>query len=383
MANTFLKAREIANAMLVRLEENLIMPMLSNRQYSDTFANKGDTIQIPRPVYGLAEDFTSSISIQDIENTAVNVQMNKLVDYSVAVTSLEEAIDSYNFQNQVIIPGAQAINEKINKEMLALAKKVPYFSGTAGTTPDALEDFAAIRSALNKQKVPVTNRKGVWDVDADSKFTLIDAIVNAEKSGSTMALREGSIGRIQGFDNYWAQSVYVHTAGGYTALTDVTATVDVDNNAVDTDGFIYSVATLTSAAGTSTAKLLEGDLLTIDGKTYVVWEDTLSASSGVVSVKLYPSLTADITDEAVTFADQTAGGHVANIGFHPNAFVFVNKPLKPAQGTDSYTVTSPTSGVSLRVTISYDQTQKKQVISIDTLYGIKCVFPELAHVRLG
>jgi hypothetical protein len=309
--------------------------------------------------------------------------MDKIADYSISLSSKEMALDGFRFNEDFLVPAGQAIAEKINSEMLSLAKKVPYFSGTAGTTPDALEDFAGIRTGLNKQKVPSFNRKGVWDVDADGKFTLIDAIVNAEKSGSTAALREGSIGRIQGLDNYWSQGVYTHTAGAYTALDDVTATVDIADNATDTDGFIYSVATLTSAAGTSTDKLLEGDLLTINGKTYTVWEDTLAASSGVVSVKLYPSLSENITDAAVTFADQTAGGHVANVGFHPNAFVFVNRPLAVAPGTDSYVATNPRNGMSIRVTRAYDVNTKKYIMSIDTLYGVKCVYPELAHVRLG
>lgn len=42
-------------------------------------------------------------------------------------------------------------------------------------------------------------------------------IALAEKSGSTQALRKGSIGRIQGLENYMSQQVAVHKAGTFTA----------------------------------------------------------------------------------------------------------------------------------------------------------------------
>ena len=60
---------------------------------------------------------------------------------------------------------------------------------------------------LNKAKVPVTPRHGVWSPEALADFQTVDAIVHAEKSGSTEALRAGSIGNIFGIDNYMAQGV--------------------------------------------------------------------------------------------------------------------------------------------------------------------------------
>ena len=73
---------------------------------------------------------------------------------------------------------------------------------------------------LNTNKVPVAGRVAVWDPEADANFTTIDAIVNAEKSGATAALREGSIGRVFGLDNYMAQGVKQHTTG-ITKATDI------------------------------------------------------------------------------------------------------------------------------------------------------------------
>ncbi|MPM97172.1 hypothetical protein SDC9_144345 [bioreactor metagenome] len=75
------------------------------------------------------------------------------------------------------------------------------------------------------------------------------------------------------------------------------------------------------------------------------------------------------------------GSHTANLAFNPNAFAFVTRPLVTPQGVQSY-VTSY-NGVSLRVTRGYDMKYKKEMLSMDVLYGYKTMYPELACRYLG
>ena len=111
------------------------------------------------------------------------------------------------------LAGAGRLAEKINADGLALYADVPYCCGTAGTTPGELADLAAARRALNVQKAPASSRVAVWDPEADAKFTQLAALVNAEKAGSSQALREGAIGRVYGMDNYMSQAVRQHATG--------------------------------------------------------------------------------------------------------------------------------------------------------------------------
>ncbi len=378
-----LTAKLIAKRALPILQENLVFPALVNLDYSNTFTKKGDTIQVKRPSVFVADEFGTSINLQDINPNPVFVKMDKIADVSVEVTAKELALELEDFANDVLNPALVAIAEKINADGLNLYKYVPCFEGASGTTPDGLDDLANARKALNTAKSPMMDRNAVWDPDADAKLSIIDAIVNAEKSGSTAALKEGAIGRIQGLNNYMSQAVKTHTAGDYTALTDITATVDIVNNAFDTanTGLEYSIATLTSAAGTSTAKVLKGDIMTIAGNQYTTLEDSAAAVAGVVSVKLFPALAANITDEDVTFADVTARAHVANVAFNKNAFGFVTRPLDPAPGTESSVESF--GGLTIRVVIQYDIDTKKTVMSMDVLYGWAPLYPELAVRILG
>lgn len=385
MANSELTMQNIAREALPILEEQLVFPNLINKDYSNDFVKKGDTIQVKRPAVYVADEFDgSAINLQDINPHPIYVKMDTIADVSVVITSAEMALEMHDFVNDVVNPAISAIAEKINQDGLNQYKYVNSFVGTSGTTPDDLEDIANARGKLNNNKVPMAGRNGVWDADADTKLSIVDQIVNAEKSGSTEALREGAIGKVQGINNYMSQGVKTHTAGLYTALADVTATVDVSAvNATDTTtGYKYTPVALTSAAGASTATLLKGDILTIGTAQYVVIEDTAAAIAGVVTAKLYPQLSADLAAVAVTFADVTASAHVSNLAFHPKAFSFVSRPLEaPQSGVESYTTSY--NGLTIRVTKGYDMTSKKETISFDVLYGYATPYPELATRILG
>lgn len=368
MGNSFLTVQEIAREALVRLENNLVMRQLVHTDFSNEFAKKGDTIKVKIPATFEANDFEGTITTQDINEGEVPVTLDKIADVSVAVTSKELTLSIDDFGFQVVEGAMQALAQKIDHTLTGLYADIPYFYGTAGQTPNSLKDISGVRKILNNNKVPNVNRRLVFDPEAEAELIVLDAIVNAEKSGSTAALREASMGRILGFDTFMDQNVRTHIAGDYAALTDVTATGEAGSNTV----------TLESAAGTSTGKLNKGDLLVINGQQYVVTEDTAPAVSGTLTAKVYPNLKSAYNGAPVTFV----GDHVANLAFHRNAFAFVNRPMAlPSGGADGYVETY--NGLSIRVTRGYDMKTKQETISFDILYGVKTIHPELAARLLG
>ena len=74
-------------------------------------------------------------------------------------------------------------------------------------------------------------------------------------------------------------------------------------------------------------------------------------------------------------------GGAQNLVFHENAFAFVTRPLIAPAGVESY-VTSY-NGISLRVVRGYNMQYKKEMLSMDVLYGYKTMYPELACRVLG
>ena len=371
MANTFVTLQTIARQALPRLVENLVFPNLCYKDFSDAFQFLGDTIQVRKPTRLNAEEFNeaSGVNYQDLEESTIPVTLDHIATVDAQASAIETAVNIGDLNRVFIEPAAVALAEKINAAGLELYKDVPYVSGTAGTTPSSLEAFAGARKVLNINKAPTAGRVGVWDAEADAKFATIPAIVNAEKSGSTQALREGSIGRVFGINNYMAQGVKKHATGITGA------------SAVKVNGVVAAGATKLSIDGTKLeGKLVRGDVLEIAGQSYVVTADSAeAASNAIANVAVYPALPALADNTDVTLV----GSHTANLVFCPMAFAYVTRPLynPNGQGVESY-VTSY-NGISLRVTKGYDQKYKRSMYSMDVLYGYKTLYPELVVRAMG
>lgn len=215
MANTFLTCQEIARQALPLLHDNLVFPALTYKDYSGEFQAKGDTIQVRKPAKFTANEFTDTITTQNTTEDSVLVKLDKIADVSTVLTAKEMALNIEDFTAQILQPAMMAIAEKINKDGLALYVDITNTTGTAGTTPSTLADIAAAAKVLNQNKAPMDGRAAVWDAEALAAFQVLDPVVHAEKSGTTAALREGSIGRLLGIDNYMSQAVA--TTGEYTA----------------------------------------------------------------------------------------------------------------------------------------------------------------------
>ena len=286
MANQFIEVKEIARQLLPRLIENLVFPNLVYKDYSNDFVKgKGAKIQVKKPVVLKAEDFNQATGTtpQDVVEDSVEVALDKFATVDVDFTSIQMVTNVDDLNRLFLEPAAVALAEKINADGLELYKDIPYCVGTAGTTPSTLDDIADARKMLNINKVPIAGRVAIWDPEADANFTTIPAIVNAEKSGSTQALREGSICRVMGLDNYMAQGIKVHEAGSLSGVTGIKASAKTD----------AGLDTITLSKDTLTGNVKKGDIINIAKNNYVVTEDA-TASGNSITVKLYPALKADV-----------------------------------------------------------------------------------------
>ena len=374
MPNTFLTLKSIARRALPRLMDELVFPNLIYRDFAEDFKEPGDTVQIRKPVRLSANAFDENqgVSYEDIRESTVDVTLDTLATVDVAAGAVETAIalnSEEALMRDFIEPATQALAEKINSDGLSLYRDVAACVGTAGSAPSALSDLAAVRKRLNEARVPAAGRVAVLDPEADAGLIQLPALVNAEKSGDTRALREGSLGRVYGIDFYSSQAVKRHESALATATGLKLASA------------VSAGQTLVSLTGTAlSGKLVKGDVLVISGDYYTVTQDSAPAASNAISgASVSPALKAYAANTPVTIL----GSHTANLAFHPMAFAFVTRPLLDpnGQGVESY-VTS-FNGISLRVTRGYDQKYKKSTYSMDVLYGFKTIYPELALRILG
>lgn len=368
--NYFQGVQEIARETILSLHQNLVFPNLIHKDFSNEYQpGKGATVLAKIPATYTAAEFDASSGVTEQsmdDNNTVAVVLNKIATVDVGIQAVEMATDIKSLKDQFTDEAAIALAEKINGDGLLLYKDIPYWTGAAASTPDALSDFTEPRKLLNDRYVPMANRRAVWNTAAEAKFLLIDSVNEADKSGSTQALREGSIGRLMGFENYMAQGVKTHTTGATTG-----GTIAIDFGA----GYAAGLDEI-HVDGLSTAFIV-GDRFTLGGYQYVVTEVSALATADQ-DITIYPPLVAAVSDgDALT----VIASHVANLAFHKNAFTFVTRPLQPASDKPSYTISY--NDLSLRVVRGYDMKYKMEKLSIDVLYGFKTLKPELACLVLG
>jgi len=363
MSKFEISVKQIAREALPRLIDNLVFPNLIYKESVEGGAAKqGDTVSVRCPVKLTANEFDqqSGVSPQDMQNDTIDVKLDHLATVDMQVGAIEAACDFDSVVRMFIEPAAAALAAKINAEGLGLYKDIPTIAGTAGTTPDGLDDIAAASYQLDMQKVPAGMRCAVWNPLAASKLKQVPSIVNAEKCGSTNALRTGAIGKVFGIENYMSQAIADHKTsfGGTLALS----------------GDVTNASTVTFTA-TGSGKLVKGDIIKIGEKTYAVTADA-DVTSTSVTVSLTPSVTASKGDTV-----SVIGSHTANLIFHPDAFAFITRPLQAPAGVESYVTTY--NGVALRVVRGYDMKFKREILSMDVLYAFKTIYPELAVRYLG
>lgn len=368
MSNALVSTKLIAREALPILVDNLVMPNLCYKDYSNDFARQGDTILVRKPAKFTAAAFTTgnAVNAQDIKEEAVEVKLDTLATVDVDIEAIEHATNLQDLTERVIKPAAVALAEKINADGLGMYKYIPASVGTAGTTPDGLDDIANVRKALNVAKAPLQDRNVIWDPEADAKMTQIGNLIKVCEAGTPKGLREAEIGRVFGMGNWMSQGVAEHTTGAAgTPLVDLSGGYTAGATTIHIDGL--------SAA----AKV--GDRFTLAGDTtqyVVVAAGALSTADQDITI--FPGLAKNTSDNtALTFASS----YTANLAFQKNAIAFVTRPLIAPAGADSYTTSY--NGVSLRVVRDYDFAYKREKLSVDVLYGYKAVYPELGCVCLG
>lgn len=367
MSNTLLTSSVIAKEALMRLDANLVMGGLVYRDYDSEFQAKvGDTVTIRKPVTFTAAEFSTAISAQAITENSTTVVLDKHLDVSFEITAKEMSLSIDQYSERIINPAMAAIAQKIDEYLCGLYADVPFYAGTAGTTPATLAAVAAAGKVLNINKAPMAGRNLVIDPSAHASLVVLDAFAGADKSGSTEALREASIGRALGFDTYMDQNIKAHANGTATS-----------GNASGTAGdATIAVASLSAA----TATIKKGTLFTIadDTTVYTVTEDATGSSSAIAALKISPALKVTASTKAITFI----AGHAANLAFHKNAFALVVRPLALPMGNSNAEYVDY-NGLGIRMVSGYDMSGKKDVVSLDLLCGVKLLDPALACRLVG
>ena len=383
MANTLTDlAPKLLAQGLMALRGSTVMAPLVNTSYSDRFAEKGTTVDVPIP---------SAVAVQDVtpSNTPPSTADQTLVTVPITLDQWKEApfyLTDKDMQQAMrgVIPmqaseSIKAIVETINAKIFDQYKSFYGYFGVAGVTPLASDTSEAtgVRKILNQQLAPLGDRRLVMDPDMEANALDLRAFQDASFSGTPMTITEGQILRKLGFNWFMDQQVPTHTAGTITTGAIAKAATGV--------ALGEKVIVGTTAASTGAIDWFVGDIILFAGdtQTYVITAAVAEATASTdFTFNIEPGLKqALVGSEAITIK----GDHVVNFAFHRDAIAFVSRPLTDNDagglGNIIQAVADPMTRIALRLEISREH--KRTRFSYDLLYGAKAVRLELAARLAG
>lgn len=364
MANTFLTPSVIANEALAILRNQLVMGELFHSDYSSEFVKVGDTITIRKPAELVANEFSGSISTQDLTESGVPVALDKFKDVSVAITSKQATLELKEFSKQVIEPAMVALAQKIDEDLAnwAIGNASSVISASSAS-PTSLADIANLGKSLDKAKAPMAERHLVMSPDHKYRYALTDILSKVNHAGSNETLREALLGKVYGMVSYMDQNMPTSTAAASGS-----AKIKFKVASGSTSGQVAL-----SELSTASATVKIGDGFIYKGELYRFTADGTGSSNAIANIAVSPAFPAGVS----TAVEVAMVRNSSSVAFHKNAFAFVTRPLDLPMGAARAAVVNG-EGLSVRVVYGYNQTTKTDTISFDIIYGIANLYPELS-----
>lgn len=288
----------------------------------------------------------SGPSVSDITVAAPNVTIQKQKSATFYLTGEEQKGLGPNGKRVVTNAFAQAFRTLCNAiELdlyLAAKSGASRAYGTAGTTPFAtaadLTDIAQLRKMLVDNGAPISDLHLVLNTSAGANLRgKHSELFRVNEAGSSDLLRDGSLGRLEGFNLHESGQISQHVKGTGSAYV----------TSGSTGSGVTDIA-LVTGSGT----VLAGDVVTFAADTvnkFVV--NTGVAAAGTIKLNQPGALMTIPTGNALTIGNS----YLPSIGFDRNSIILGARiPESPDEGDlalDSMVVEDPVSGLPFEIRI--------------------------------
>lgn len=377
-----------AQEALLHLEKALGMATRVHRGYDAErrSANLGQSISIRRPG-SFATQAGGTGNTPDLQADSVTISLNNWREVKFAVTDKELAYGGERLVDEHIAPAAYALASYVDAQLTGLYKNIPWQVDCAAPPTEA--DILATRKVLRTNAGALVDAGNVHfaiDGELEAAFLARDVFHSAAVAGanSADALYLGSLGTRFGVEHFVNQNLPEHASGSVVAAgSDTAGSLNGDH--------LKGATTISIADFSGAENLAAGDGFTIAGHTqrYVVAEDASLTSGANAQVGVYPPLVQNYADgSAVSFddgsaADVHADNYHANLMFHRNAFALAFAPLPEigdGAGANMAVISDPSTGLSIRSRLAYIDASATVNVTLDVLFGVACLDPNLAVV---
>jgi len=375
----------LAQAALMQLKKNLGLVGRVYRGYDEERKTYeyGDVMKVRRPANLVTQELGNG-TVQDLKTEFIQLPLTIAREVKFGVTDREIAQGGKRIIDEHIPAAAYAISSYVNSSLASLYQSVPWAyneSSSFGTT-----DILAARKILRDNAGTAVDELGKVHMAVESQMESnllgLDVFQDASVQGTNpnTTLMTGTLGTRWNTEFFPCSGLPEHTGGTVTAGADQAGALTAD--------VLKGATTIAVGSFVAGETFKAGDSIVIAGSTqrYAITADvTLTGGAGTLSIS--PMAQQAYTSGDVVTAEKDsstvhAGSYYGNILFHTNAFcvAFAPLPEDTAKNVEMYSITDPDTGISIRARNSYYDASTKNVITLDVLYGVACLDPNLAVI---
>lgn len=399
-SNTLLTPTIIAKEGLMQLVNSMGMSRHVHTAYKNEFVKVGGTVTIRKPNKFRATK-AQARSNTDLSEPSTTITVSTQAHVSWAFSSVDLTLTVEDYSKRYITPAALALANQVDADLCGLYVYVWNYAGSPGTTPGTFKVLGDCQQVLDDECAPQEGRVAI--VNPAAHWALADGLKGTfAPSVAKDIITKGYLGTIGNLSIYMDQNVVRHTTGTFTtsATPVLHASETTGSTTISTDGWNSSSSTVAA-----------GDIFTVSSvygvnpmsgqstgvlKRWLCSADTTSSAGAMATLAISPTITYASTNaytnctrvpasanimqdsDTMTFVGTEATAYPQNLVFHPNAFALVTVPLEMPSNVWGARETDPEAGLSIRVVKQYDIDADEEIIRLDILYGIKCLYPELA-----
>jgi hypothetical protein len=211
VANNFYQAPQVARVAVELAAEDAYLSALVNRNYENDLlggGGRGRTVNVRIPGALIArdrgiDDKTTAIVLDELSESTVPITLGTHAYSAVSLSEGDMSLNLESFSGQVLAPQVDAVVDFIEHNFVTTLKTTQGVqTGETLPTYDAanpVATFVALRKILRDRGVNPASLQVIVGTQVYADLISSKQLIDASQSGSTAALREGAVGRVQGF----------------------------------------------------------------------------------------------------------------------------------------------------------------------------------------
>ena len=194
---------------LLFLDNNLVAAKLVYRDYENTLATMGDTVnaRVPATFVAKRKAATDDITLQAATTTSVAVKLDMHVYTSFILRDQELDRAFTDLVAEYMIPAMSAVANAIDRTVLGEVYQFTANSAGKLSTSPTQAVITTIDQVLSDNQCPQENRSLIVSPAVKNILLNIDNFVTAEKIGDSVTIRTGFLGQLFGINIYTTQNV--------------------------------------------------------------------------------------------------------------------------------------------------------------------------------